>query len=179
MNSDSLQGTKHGARPPKLSVRSMALGGMLAALVFVATYFLKIPIPMTSGYVHLGDGIILLGATLLGWLSMPAAALGSMLADLLLGWPTYALPTLIIKGLVAGVAVLAARQSKTSFKLLLWLLAEAAMVFGYFVVEWLLLGYGAAGAWANVLGNTLQGLSGVVVVLALAPVMRRVKLPPT
>ena len=40
----------------------LALGGMLAALVFVATSFFKLPVSVTQGYIHLGDGFILLGA---------------------------------------------------------------------------------------------------------------------
>ena len=64
---------------------TLALSGMMAALVFVATYFFKLPVSITQGYIHLGDGFILLGASLLGWASVPAAAIGSALADLLGG----------------------------------------------------------------------------------------------
>ncbi len=155
---------------------SLTLCGMLAALVFVATYFIKLPVPMTSGYVHLGDGLILLGASLLGWMAVPAAAVGSLLADLLLGYAPYALPTLVIKGCVAAVAVLAARQTRLPWRTLLLLAAEGAMVAGYFLAEWLLLGYGAAGAWANVPGNAVQGVSGVLIALALLPAVRRARL---
>ena len=82
---------------------TLALSGMMAALVFVATYFFKLPVSITQGYIHLGDGFILLGASLLGWASVPAAAIGSALADLLGGYTLYILPTFVIKGLVAAV----------------------------------------------------------------------------
>ena len=88
---------------------TLALSGMMAALVFVATYFFKLPVSITQGYIHLGDGFILLGASLLGWASVPAAAIGSALADLLGGYTLYILPTFVIKGLVAAVAVCALR----------------------------------------------------------------------
>ena len=39
---------------------TLAFGGMMAALVFVATYFFKLPVSITQGYIHLGDGFILL-----------------------------------------------------------------------------------------------------------------------
>ena len=87
----------------------LALGGMMASLVFVATYFFKLPVSITQGYIHLGDGFILLGASLLGWASIPAAAIGSALADLLGGYTLYILPTFVIKGLVAAMAVYALR----------------------------------------------------------------------
>ena len=154
----------------------LALCGMMAALIFVATYFVKLPMAMTNGYVHLGDGFILLAASMLGWAAVPAAAVGSMLADLLGGYAVYLLPTLVIKGLVAAIAVLALRARHEWLRVLGLILAEAAMVAGYFVVEWLLLGYGFAAASAGVLGNAMQGLSGVVVGLLLIPLLRRVKL---
>lgn len=161
----------------KKNTAVLAIGGMLAALVFVATYFFKLPIPMTSGYVHLGDGFILLGAALLGYAAVPAAAVGSMLADILLGYATYALPTFLIKAAVAAVAVMAFGKREVWLRALWLILAEAVMVAGYFAVEWLIMGYGFAGAWANVPGNAAQGISGVIVALALAPALRRVKLP--
>ena len=48
------------------NVRTLTHGSMMAALVFVATYFFKLPVSVTQGYIHLGDGFILLGAALLG-----------------------------------------------------------------------------------------------------------------
>ena len=127
---------------------TLALGGMMAALVFVATFLLKIP-ATPQGYIHLGDGFILLGAALLGWPAVPAAAIGSMLADLLAGYTVYCLPTFLIKAATAAVAVLAAKGNKPLWlRLALLVLAEAVMVAGYFVAEWLFLGYGLPAAAA-------------------------------
>lgn len=154
----------------------LAFGGMMAALVFVATYFFKLPVSITQGYIHLGDGFILLGASLLGWASVPAAAIGSALADLLGGYTLYILPTFVIKGLVAAVAV-GALRAKRPYWLTVALLAaaELLMVAGYFVTEWLLLGYGLAAAAGAVVPNLVQGLSGVVLGAVLIPLLRRVK----
>lgn len=154
----------------------LAFGGMMAALVFVATYFFKLPVSITQGYIHLGDGFILLGASLLGWASVPAAAIGSALADLLGGYTLYILPTFVIKGLVATVAV-GALRAKRPYWLTVALLAvaELVMVAGYFVTEWLLLGYGLAAAAGAVAPNLVQGLSGVVLGAVLIPLLQRVK----
>ena len=65
------------------NTQKLAFGGMLAALVFAATYLFKIPISITQGYIHLGDAFILLGAVLLDWTAVPAAAIGSLLATTL------------------------------------------------------------------------------------------------
>lgn len=158
------------------STTRIALCGMMAALVFVATYFIKLPMAMTNGYVHLGDGFILLSASLLGWAAVPAAAVGSMLADLMGGYAVYLLPTFLIKGAVAAVAVLALRGKHEWLRVLGLIVAEAVMVGGYFIVEWLFLGYGLAAASSSLLGNALQGLSGVVIGLLLIPLLRRVKI---
>ena len=156
------------------NVLTLSYGGMLAALVFVATWFLKIPVSVTQGYIHLGDGFILLGAALLGHPAVLAAAIGSMLADLLGGYTVYCQPTFLIKGAVAAVAVQAFRHPKSHISRILWMsLAELVMVAGYFAVEWLILGYGLAAALSAVLPNLVQGLSGVIIGAVFAPILLR------
>lgn len=70
----------------KFTVRDLAEIGVLAALVFVATYFLKIgPIPTLAGPTQLkmGNAVCLLGALLFGKTKGGlAAGIGSMLFDL-------------------------------------------------------------------------------------------------
>ena len=154
----------------------LAFGGMLAALVFVATYAIQLLVSLTQGYIHLGDGFILLGAALLGPVAIAAAAVGSMLADLLAGYTIYCLPTFVIKGAVAAVAVLGVWKDRPLWvKLLSMIAAEAVMVAGYFVVEWLVLGYGLAAAASAVLPNVVQGASGVVIGAVLMPLVKRIR----
>lgn len=158
----------------KNKVLDLAMGGMMAALVFVATWFIKLPVSLTQGYIHLGDGFILLGAALLGNIAVPAAAVGSMLADLLGGYTVYCLPTFLIKGAVAALAVQGFLHSKSPFLQILWMiLAELVMVAGYFAAEWLVLGYGLAAALSAVVPNLIQAFSGVVIGAFFAPILRR------
>ena len=152
------------------NTQKLAFGGMMAALVFAATYLFKIPISITQGYIHLGDAFILLGAVLLDWTAIPAAAIGSLLADLIAGYPLYCLPTFLIKAGVAAIAVLGCRKTQSAWIRILWfVLAELWMVLGYFLVEWLPLGYGLAAALGAVGPNLVQGLSGVVIAALLQP----------
>lgn len=155
----------------KLTPQVIALSGILAAIIFIATYLFKIPMP--TGYVHLGDGFILLSAAMLGWPAVLAAGLGSMLADLLAGYTLYMLPTFLIKGVMAAIAVIASRKETTIRQILFMLLAELFMVAGYFVTEWLILGYGWAAATSGLIGNVMQGLSGLAVWVVLTPVVGR------
>jgi uncharacterized membrane protein len=160
----------------KLTPQSIALCGMMAAVIFIATYLFKVPV--VFGYVHLGDGFILLTAAALGWPAVLSAAIGSMMADLLAGYSLYMLPTFVIKGAMAAVAVVACTKKSQPLQTLYMLIAEAVMVAGYFITDWLILGYGWGAATAAVVGNVLQGLSGVAVWILLTPVVKRIRKRP-
>lgn len=80
----------------------MATAAVFAAAITVVTaYFLHIPIPGSSGYMHLGDALIYLAACLLpAPYAVFAASVGAGLADLLTA-PVWVVPTVIIKAIVA------------------------------------------------------------------------------
>ncbi|MBE0601173.1 MAG: ECF transporter S component, partial [Firmicutes bacterium] len=84
----------------------------------------------------------------------------------------------IIKGAVAAIAVFASHRHSQPVQKVYILLAEAVMVFGYFVTEWVILGFGLATATAGILGNVLQGLSGVAIWALLIPVANRIRKQP-
>jgi uncharacterized membrane protein len=143
----------------------IVLSALFASLTCIATLLIQIPMPATNGYINLGDGVVLLGAFLLGPVyGFAAGGLGSMLADLLLGYAVYAPGTFIIKGATALVAALLLRamHGKLSGLLAGGVLGELVMVLGYFAYEGLALGYGLAAA-ASIPGNALQGVAGIAV----------------
>lgn len=73
---------------------------MMAALVFVGTYFFKIP--TFFGYTHLGDCMIILAVCLFGTRQGAlAGAIGAGLSDLLGGYAIWAIPTIAFKSLWA------------------------------------------------------------------------------
>lgn len=165
----------------RFSAFKIVITALFAALICVATMIVQIPIPATGGYANLGDGIILICAFLLHPLyAVIAAGLGSVLADLLVGFATYAPATLVIK---AGVALVAALifnrfgKGKSAGRALATMvvcgiLAEALMVLGYFFYEAVVLGMGA-GAAAGIVGNIGQGAVGVIVACVVTPVLAR------
>ena len=157
----------------KMTAKQMTLCGVMAALVFVLTYVPKIPVPATGGYVHLGDGAIFLSVLLLGPLGIPAAALGSALADLIGGYMVYVLPTAVIKAALAFVAWRLYRHGGWLRAALAYALAEAVMVLGYFLTECVL--YGVAAAAAAVGPNIIQGVAGVVFGLVCLMIEPRLK----
>ena len=71
--------------------------GLMSALVFVGTYFFKIP--SAFGYTHLGDCMIILTVCLFGTRrGVLAGAIGAGLSDFLGGYAVWVLPTMVLKG---------------------------------------------------------------------------------
>ena len=154
-------------------VFKLVRAALLAALCFVLTKVVTLPAP--TGYVNLGDCAVLLAAWLLGPLyGGLAAGIGTMLADILSSFVSYAPATFIIKFAMAAVAALLFRAFKGSGRLPAHLVgavaAELIMVAGYFCFESVVLGVGAAAA-ASVPANLVQGIfgiiSGVILITAL------------
>ena len=163
------------------STFKIVLTALFAALICVATMLVQIPIPATGGYANLGDGVILICAYLISPVyAVIAAGLGSMLADLLAGYASYALGTLVIKAGVALIATLIfnrfGRGRKTGAQIAAMItgavLAEAFMVLGYFFYEAVLLGFGL-GAAGGILGNIGQGVVGAVIGCVVASILSR------
>jgi len=154
------------------STRKLTMAGLFAALCCVMTMVIQIPSP--TGYVNLGDCMILLGALALGPVyGALAGGIGSALADILLGYAVYAPGTFVVKGGVALIAALLTglvvrKSGKLSFVLLVFscVVAELWMAFGYFVYESVVLGYGLP-AVQSIPGNLMQGLVGVVLSVVL------------
>ena len=157
-------------------IRKLVLAALLAALVCVATMVVQIPSPM-QGYVNLGDCFVLLSGWLLGpWYGFAAGGIGSMLADLFLGYGHYAPGTFVIKGLVALLAALLYEKLGRSpaARIASGVVGEIVMVLGYFGYASMLLGKGLAAA-ASIPGNIFQGTVGLVVGVLLVAVLERAK----
>lgn len=153
------------------------MSALFAALVCVATMLIRIPLPIT-GYANLGDGVVLLCAWALGPVYGTAAAgLGSALADILSGYTAYAPASLVIKALSALTAciiitALRGRDGKVGYPrlALAGICGEAVMVCGYFAYEFAVFGKAEIAAM-GALGNSIQGICGIVVFLLLAAVL--------
>lgn len=84
------------------SARELCVTAVMTALVFLATFVPRIPIPL--GYAHLGDAVIFLLALLLGRReALIAACLGSALSDVMGGFFPWVVPTLFIKFWMAEI----------------------------------------------------------------------------
>ena len=148
----------------------LVLAALFAALTYVATNIIHVPIPATDGYINLGDCVVLLGAFLLGPVYGAAAGgIGSALADIISGYAVFAPGTFVIKALIVK-----ALGSKTKAAPIVASIAgEAWMVLGYFLYESIFLRYGLAAA-GSIGGNAIQAVAGVILAAALYAVLSKV-----
>lgn len=163
----------------KTKTQKIVIAAMLAALTCIATMIIKIPSPL-KGYLNLGDCVVLLS----GWLLSPlygflAAGLGSGLADLISGYGVYVPATFIIKGVMAIAAYFGFRflQNKViniSARIVSGIVAELIMVFGYYVFEGLLYGFGAS--LVNIPANAVQGVAGLIIGTILVKIFEKSKI---
>ena len=160
--------------------KKLAQISLFIALVCVSTLAIKIPIPAVNGYVHFGDAFIILSSVFLGPVyGALAGGLGSAMADLLSGYAIYALPTFIIKALMAlGAGYIYSKLSKCINNMFIRLIlcgiyATAIVIGGYFVFEYFM--YGDA-AIASILPNLSQGISAVIISSVLLPIFNKLRL---
>jgi len=141
---------------------------VMSALVAVGTLIVRIPNPM-GGYFNVGDVMIFVSAlTFNPLIGGVAGGLGSAIADII-GFPVFAVPTLIIKGLEGLLAGLITNKKSLYRDIIAVLVAGTEMITGYFLVEVYLWGVGAALAEvpANIAQIALGGLIGIPVALVL------------
>lgn len=177
------------------STKKLVIAALMAAFTCIATMIIKIPTP-TFGYIHLGDGLVLLCGIVSGpVIGAFAAGIGSMFSDIFSGYASWAPATLIIKALTAGIAGLlfhkavrrkeSARTRSVSV-ILSGLVGEAIMVIGYFLYEAGLAAFAsggfttaalAAGITSSAAGipfNIVQGVVGIIISLVLLPVLLKI-----
>lgn len=115
-------------------LRQIILASLLAAMTTVLTYYIKIP--TINGYIHVGDSAIYIAACLLPTpLAMLTGALGGMFADLLGGYTMYALPTFIIKALLAVAFTSTAKKIVNKRNALATGIGAIITVVGYYIAE--------------------------------------------
>lgn len=176
--------------------KKLVTAALLAAFTCVATMVIKIQTP-TYGYIHLGDGLVLLCGIILGpCMGSLAAGIGSCFADIFSGYPAWAPATLIIKALTAFAAGLLfhkiqhlrrGKYMRTAAVVLGGIIGEFIMVMGYFLYEALLAGItngsfnqvsisgGFASASAGIPFNIVQGVVGIIISVILLPILSQIE----
>lgn len=154
---------------------------MMTAMVMIATTFFKIPNAM--GYIHLGDGFVLLAAIILPKkYACFAGGVGAGLADIYGGYAVWAPWTLVIKIVMVLIVQLffdflmkRASNGKHIAKiagipfaeLFAYVLAVLWTVSGYYVAQGFISGNWIAPV-ADVPGNVLQASAGAVIAILVS-----------
>lgn len=158
-------------KTPEYYLIQLALSAVMAALVFVSTMIIRIPNPM-GGYFNLGDAMIFISALAFGPIVGGfSGGIGSAIADII-GFPLFAIPTLIIKGIEGLLAGSITNKKKIYRDLLAVVLAGVEMVLGYFVAEYFALGWTLEMALAEMPGNIVQIVIGGIIGIPIAVVIR-------
>lgn len=149
----------------KPSVRTLTASAMFAALIFAATCFIKIPLPV--GYVHAGDGLVFLAAAFLPLpYAMAASAIGMGLCDLVLGYTLWLPATVLTRVLVT---LLFSRKGKlcTVRNVIAALASVLIITAGYWAYEAIFYYHSALGALAGVPLNLAQSALGAAIFIAV------------
>ena len=160
--------------------RQLVTTALMISLIVLGTLLFRLPVPMTQGYIHLGDTMICLGVMLLGKRnSAIAAGIGSAMADLLGGFSYWAPWSLFIKFAMAFTAGLIIEKrinnrNDSESRSLLYITALTArglvMCAGYLIAERLMYGSWAA-AFIALPWNFGQFTAGIVLSLLISHAM--------
>ena len=156
-----------------ISTKDITNIAIMATLVFIATFLIKIP--SLNGYTHIGDSMVIISALILGKKKGAlAAGLGAALCDLLSGYIQYIIPTFLIKAIMVLIITTIAENliNKTKFAWILGAIIGCTFqVVGYCLVETIL--YGFAGALASVPANIIQSIVGIALAVVLSTVLEK------
>lgn len=161
------------------TLMKLVLAALFVALGYVATIIIQVP--TVTGYVNLGDCVVILCGFVLGPVyGFIAGGMGPALADLISGYGYYVPGTFIIKGCVALIAcmILRAFYQKGKEPTIPCLIAatvpaEVFMALGYFAYKATILKAGL-GAAAGIPADLMQGLMGVIISVVLFRLLYRV-----
>lgn len=167
-------------RKSKFKTKDMVETALLTALVFVATAFINIrlPIAASGGLVHLGTVMLFVSAIVFGKeKGAIAGAIGMAIFDLSSGWALWAPFTFAIRGVMGYmVGTIAWSKNKEGnslvFNLIAVILSGAWMIAGYYVTEGILYGNWAAPV-ASIPGNLTQIAIGLILGLPISKALKR------
>ena len=162
------------ASPAIGNITLAAISPTIPPMITIMTaYICHIPVGMNGGYIHFGDALIYLGATLLPWpYAMLAAAIGGGVADLLTA-PMWAPATIIIKMLIT--IPFSRRSSKiiTVRNVIATIVAFFISAFAYYLADFILFG-----AWtallASLLQSAVQGLGSAIIFIVLGVALDKI-----
>lgn len=164
----------------KFKTKDMVQTALLTALVYVATAFINIKLPILSsgGLVHLGTVMLFITAIVFGKeKGAIAGAVGMAIFDLSSGWALWAPFTFIVRGVMGYiVGTIAWSSNRTGnnaiFNIFATVLSGVWMIVGYYITE-VILYHNWFSPVASIPGNLTQIAVGIIFGIPVAKVLRR------
>ena len=159
---------------------SLSMIAIFGAFTCVVTMVIAFPIPATSGFINIGDAVVMITGLMFGpIIGGIAGGIGSSLADLFLGFPQYILATLVIKGLegfFVGLIANPKKNYKWNYRdFIAVIVGGFTMVVGYFVYEVILYGVPSA-IYEFILNGIIQfGLGSVIALIFIFAARKNIK----
>jgi len=165
------------------TIKDMVITSLLIALVFIATSFIKIrlPISLNGGLIHMGNTMLFTASIVFGPRKGAAAgAFGMGLFDFLSEWAAWTPFTFVVRGIMGYIIGKAAYLNNKSgqswaYNLLGILIGALWMLVGYYITEVILYGNWIQ-PMTSIPGNITQIAIGAVVALPLSAALKRAKL---
>ncbi len=156
-----------------MSTRRIALLAVSIAIVAVLVSSAPVPIPATGGFTHPGAVAEVFIALAFGPIvGLVASGVGAAIADLALGFGSFAPLTLLAHGALGGITGWLGWKKGWGGMLFGWIAGGLALVAVYFVGEATIYGFGVAGASAELPINLFQVSLGILGLLLLRLVRR-------
>ncbi len=166
----------------QMNTKDMVVTGLLTALVFIATRFinLRLPISVNGGLIHFGNVALFLSAIVFGKRKgAVAGAFGMGVFDVLSGWLVWAPFTFVIRGvmgyIIGAISNANGKNGNSTFYNGISVLAGSLwMITGYYLAEVMLYGNWLS-PLTSVPGNIAQIILGLAVGLPMAAMLKRSK----
>jgi len=156
---------------------------LLIALVFIATSFIKIKLPVSvnGGLIHMGNTMLFTASLVFGGRKGAAAgAFGMALFDFFSEWAAWTPFTFVVRGvmgyLIGKIAYLNHKSGRSwAYNLLGIVVGALWMIAGYYLTEVILYGNWLQ-PMTSILGNVTQIVIGAAVALPLTAALKKAKL---
>lgn len=148
-------------------IRLLTSTAIFAAMITLMTaYICHVPVGTNGGYVHFGDGLIYIAATLLPTpYALAAAAIGGGLADLLTA-PMWTVATIIIKMIITIPFTNKSQKIITPRNVIATVIAFLLSGTGYYIAEAILFGTETA-FLMSLSGSFVQSFGSAIVFIVL------------
>lgn len=160
-----------------IKVNDIVKVGVMAALIYVATWLIHIPIG-EKAVLHLGDSMVFTAAIILGKKKAGAAsAIGMCMFDILSPYAVWAPFTFVIKGLMGYIAGWIAYRKDyegNNFwnNILAFTLAGIFMIVGYYLAGSLIYSSFII-AINDIPGNIIQVVGGAIIAIPLGKLLKK------